>query len=104
MESKKKDTRELIYKIKDSQTERTNLWFTKRERGREGQIRRLGLTYTHYCIEDRQPIKIYCIAQGYTQNFVITYKGKESEYVCIYIYVSVCIHIYVYMTESLLCT
>ena len=43
----------------------------------------------------RQPTRTYCIAQGtilystgnYTQYFVITYKGKESEKENVYIYV-----------------
>ena len=35
---------------------------------------------------------------NYTPYFVLTYKGKESEYICIYTHTHICI------TESLCCT
>ena len=51
VESKKKDTNEVIYKTEtDSQTLKTNLWLPKGKCGGEGQIRSWGLTYTHYYI------------------------------------------------------
>ena len=56
-----------------------------------GQLRRLGVTYTHYCV-----YKDLLYSTGnYTQYFVITYKGRESEEDFIYIYthtyVNVCV-------------
>ena len=44
----KYDTNELIYKTEtESQTQKTNLWLPK---GKEGQIRSMGLTDTKYSI------------------------------------------------------
>ena len=44
---KKRNTNELIYKTEiDSQILKTNLWLPRRKRG-GGQIRSMGLTYTH---------------------------------------------------------
>ena len=41
-------------------------------------------------------MKTYCIAQGtVSQYFVITYKGKESEYIYIYIYIYIYTHIHI---------
>ena len=47
----KNDINKLIDKTeKDSQISKTNLWLPKGKHGEEGQIRNLGLTYTHYYI------------------------------------------------------
>ena len=44
----------------------------------------MGLTYTHYYIQKKINNKDLLYSTGnYTQQFVITYKGKESENTCI---------------------
>ena len=59
---------------------------------------------TIYKIDNQQDL-LYSTG-NYAQNFVIIYKGKESEkesirkYMCVYMCVCVCI----YMSESLCCT
>ena len=41
--------KELIHKTEiDSKIVKSNLWLPKGKYGREGEIKRLGLTYTHY--------------------------------------------------------
>ena len=83
-QKKKNDTKVfiLIYISEiDPHTQKINLWLPKGKGMREGQIRSLLLTYTHYCI---------CITNkdlrnstgNDTQYFEITVKGKESEKEC----------------------
>ena len=51
------------------------------------QIRSLGLTYTHCTCEINNQQGQVCSTGNFTQYFVITHKGKESEkeyiYICI---------------------
>ena len=84
MESKKKnDTNEIIYKTHiDSQSEKTNLWLPNGKE-REGYLRSLGPLYIKH-VNNKH---LWYSTETYTQYFIITYKGKESEKkVCVCVY------------------
>ena len=57
----------------------------------EGQIRSLGLGYTHHCVQNGWPMGTSGIVQNYTHCFIITYTGRECQkkgyiylkYVCV---------------------
>ena len=73
MDSNRNDTIELIHKTEtDSKTLKPNLCLPKGKQGRE--IRRLGLIYIQ--ISNKDPL--YSTGK-FTQYYVITYVGKESE-------------------------
>ena len=91
----KNDTNECIYKAEiDSQTQQTNLRLPKgKDAGGKNQelgINRYTLLYIKY-ISNKD---LLYSTGNYIQYLVITYNGKESENV--YIYVCICI----YKTES----
>ena len=75
----------LFTKQKYIHRHRTNLWLSKGER--QGGYK-LGVwdQYIHTTIYkiDKQQGPIPCCIGNYTQQFVITYKGKESEKEYIY--------------------
>ena len=35
-----------------------------RQQGKKGKRDELGLTYAHYCIQNRKLVRTYCVAQG----------------------------------------
>ena len=59
----------------------------------------MGLTYTYYYIKQIAKKDLLYNTENYTQYFVITCKGKESEkqYVCVYGCMDVYIYVYVYI-------
>ena len=69
----------------------------------KGEIRRLGLTYTPYYIKQITNKDLLYSTGNYTQYFVVTYKGKESEKEYIYIYINTPIYTYIH-THIYLCT
>ena len=79
VESKKKDTNELIYKTEtNSQTQKTNLWLPKGKVGVRGQDFGINI-YTLLYIKQTTNKDLLYSTGNYTEYFVITYKGKESE-------------------------
>ena len=81
-ESLKNDTNELIYKTKiDPQTQKTNMVI--KGEGWERINQELGLTNTLLYIKYITNKDLLYSTGSYTQYFVITYKGKESEKVYI---------------------
>ena len=50
---KRNDIGDLTYKTKrDSQTQKTNAWLLEEKDGGKGQLRSLGWTYIHCCIQN----------------------------------------------------
>ena len=98
---KKKDTNELIYKTEiDPQTQKTNLWLPK---GKDvgGINQEFGINiYTLLYIKQITNRDLLYSTGNYTQYFVITYKGKESEKEYIY-NIYIIYNIQIYITESL---
>ena len=90
VQSKKKDTNELISKMEiDSPTQKTNLWLPK-EKERSRRIgEEVGIILL-YIKQITNKDLLYTLG-NYTQHFVITCKGKEAEK-------NIC------KTESLCCT
>ena len=79
MESKKKDTNELIYKTEiDSQTQKTSLWLL---RGKvEGINQEFGVKiYTVLYIKQINNKDLLHSTGNYIQYLVITDNGKDSE-------------------------
>ena len=53
MESNKNDRNKLIYKTEIDTDFENKFMVTKEKHQVEGKVRSLGLTYTHYCMENR---------------------------------------------------
>ena len=70
------------------------LMVTKGETGRRVKLEVWDYIYTLLYIKQITNKDLLYSTENYTQYFVITYKGKESEK----------IDVYVYITESLCCT
>ena len=51
MENNKNDTKELIYKTETHRFQNQSYGYHTGNPGREGGIRRMGITYTHYYIK-----------------------------------------------------
>ena len=79
MESKKNDTNELEYKTEiDPQTQKTNSWLPEGKCGERNE----GVGFNTYTLLYTTQIinKDLLFSTGnFTQNFIISYKGKESE-------------------------
>ena len=79
-------TKGLIYKTEiNSDFKKQSYVYHRGNMRAEGRIRRMGITYTYYCI--KQIINknlIYSIGKS-TQLIVITCMGKKYEYIFIYV-------------------
>ena len=80
VESNKNDTKELIYKTEtNSQISKAILWLPQGKTWRgEGGIKRMGITYTDYCIKEMINKNLLYSSGKSTQQFVITYTGKKN--------------------------